>query len=43
MVSILTALLTYPHERVFEVLNIHREPIRVLVNGVEYSVDYINC
>ena len=42
-VSILTALLTYPPKQVLEVLNIRREPIRVLVNGMEYSVDYLNC
>ncbi len=42
LVSILTPLLTYPPKKVLEVLNIHREPIRVLVNGEEYSVDYLN-
>ncbi len=41
-VSILTPLLTYPPGKVLDVLNIRREPIKVVVNGTEYSVDYLN-
>ena len=42
-VSILTPLLLYPREKVLEVLNIRREPITVVVNGVECCVDYLEC
>ena len=41
-VSMLTPLLMSPPEKVLEALNIRREPIRVIVNGAEYSVDYLN-
>ncbi len=41
-VSILTPLMRYPREKVLEILNIRREPIKVIVNGAEYSVDYLN-
>jgi hypothetical protein len=41
-VSTLTPLLMYPPQKVLDVLNIRREPIRVIVNGAEYSVDYLN-
>ncbi|MCL4429687.1 MAG: WbqC family protein [Candidatus Bathyarchaeota archaeon] len=41
-VSILTPLLMYPPQRVLEILNIRREPIKVIVNGAEYSVNYLN-
>ncbi len=41
-VSILTPLLSYPPKKVLEALNIRREPIRVVVNGSEYCVDYLN-
>ena len=40
-VSILTPLLLYPREKVLEVLNIRREPITVVVNGVECCLDYL--
>ena len=40
-VSILTPLLLYPPEKVLAVLNIRREPIKVIVNGVECYVDYL--
>ncbi len=40
-VSILTPLLIYPPEKVLDILNIRREPIKVLVNGVECCVDYL--
>jgi hypothetical protein len=41
-VSILTPLLIYPPEKVLDVLNIRQEPIKVIVNGVEFSVNYLN-
>lgn len=41
-VSILTPLLTFEPEKVLDVLNIRREPIKVIVNGAEYCVDYLN-
>jgi len=41
-VSILTPLLMYEPGKVLEVLNIQREPIKVVVNGAEYSVEYLN-
>jgi hypothetical protein len=41
-VSILTPLLLYPPQKALEILNIRKEPIKVLVNGAEYSVDYLN-
>jgi hypothetical protein len=41
-VSILTPLLMYEPEKVLEVLNIRRQPIKVVVNGAEYSVEYLN-
>ena len=37
-VSILTPLLLYPTEKVLNVLNIRREPIRAVVNDVECSI-----
>ena len=42
-VSILTPInaLCTP-EKVLEILNIKKEPIKVMVNGAEYSVDYLN-
>jgi hypothetical protein len=41
-VSILTPLMMYPAKQVLEILNIRREPIKVIVNGAEYSVNYLN-
>ncbi|MCL5949832.1 MAG: WbqC family protein [Candidatus Bathyarchaeota archaeon] len=41
-VSILTPLLLYPREKVLDVLNIRREPIKVIVNGIECCGDYLN-
>jgi hypothetical protein len=41
-VSILTPLLKYEPAKVLEILNIRREPIKVVVNGAEYSVEYLN-
>lgn len=41
-VSTLTPLLMYPPEKVLDALNIRREPTRVIVNGAEYSIDYLN-
>ena len=41
-VSILTPLMLYPPQKVLEILNIRRELIKVLVNGEEYSVNYLN-
>ncbi len=41
-VSILTPLLMYSREKVLDALNIRREPIKVIVNGTECSVDYLN-
>ncbi len=41
-VSILTPMLLYPPEKVLPILNIKKEPIKVIVNGAEYSVDYLN-
>jgi hypothetical protein len=41
-VSILTPLLMYTPEKVLDVLEIRREPVKVMVNGVECSVDYLN-
>ncbi len=41
-VSILTPLLLYQPEEALEILNIRKEPIKVVVNGAEYSVDYLN-
>ena len=40
-VSILTPLLLYPRDKVLDILNIRREPIKVIVNGVECCVDYL--
>jgi hypothetical protein len=40
-VSILTPLMLCPPGKVLDVLNIRREPIRVVVDGVECSVDYL--
>ena len=42
-VSILTPLLMHPREKVLDVLNIRREPIKVMVNGVICSVEYLNA
>jgi hypothetical protein len=39
-VSILTPLMLFAPEKVLEILNIKKEPIKVMVNGAEYSVDY---
>jgi hypothetical protein len=41
-VSILTPLLLYPPQKALDILNIRREPIKVIINGAEYSVDYLN-
>ncbi len=41
-VSILTPLLLYPPENVLDILNIRREPIRVIANGKECRVDYLS-
>jgi hypothetical protein len=41
-VSILTPLLLHPPEKALEILNIRKEPIKVVVNGAEYSIDYLN-
>ncbi len=41
-VSILTPLLLYPHEKVLDVLNIRREPIKAIVNGVECCLDNLD-
>ena len=41
-VSILTPLMLYAPQKVLERLNIKKEPIKVMVNGAEYSVDYLN-
>lgn len=41
-VSMLTPIMQHPPEKVLEVLNIVREPIKVIVNGAEYSADYLN-
>jgi hypothetical protein len=41
-VSILTPLLLFPPQKALEALNIRREPIKVVVNGAEYSIDYLN-
>jgi hypothetical protein len=41
-VSMLTPIMQYQPEKVLEVLNIVREPIKVIVNGAEYSADYLN-
>jgi hypothetical protein len=41
-VSMLTPLLMHPPEKVLEVLNIRREPIKVIVNDAEYSAEYLN-
>jgi hypothetical protein len=46
-VSILTPLLLYPPKVALETLNIRKEPVRVVVNGAEFSVhynnSYLNC
>jgi hypothetical protein len=42
MVSTLTPILQYPPQKVLELLKIVREPIKVIVNGTECSVDYLN-
>jgi hypothetical protein len=41
-VSILTPLLMYSPEKVLETLNIRPEPIKVVVNGKECQVSYLN-
>jgi hypothetical protein len=41
-VSMLTPIMQFPPHKVLEVLNIVREPIKVIVNGAEYSADYLN-
>jgi hypothetical protein len=41
-VSILTPLLLYPPQEALEILNIRREPIKVVVNGAQYCIDYLN-
>ena len=41
-VSMLTPILQFPPEKVLSLLNIVREPIKVIVNGAEYSADYLN-
>jgi hypothetical protein len=41
-VSMLTPIMTYPPEKVLNMLNIVREPIKVIVNGAEYNADYLN-
>jgi hypothetical protein len=42
-VSMLTPIMQYPSQKVLEILNIVQEPIKVIVNGAEYSADYLNC
>ncbi|MCW4001063.1 MAG: WbqC family protein [Candidatus Bathyarchaeota archaeon] len=41
-VSMLTPIMKYPADKVLEVLNIRREPIKVIINGTEYSANYLN-
>jgi hypothetical protein len=41
-VSMLTPIMLYPPEKVLSMLNIVREPIKVIVNGAEYSANYLN-
>lgn len=41
-VSMLTPIMQFSPETVLDILNIVREPIKVIVNGAEYSADYLN-
>jgi hypothetical protein len=41
-VSILSPLLLYGPQKVLEILQIKKEPIKVKVNGTQYSIDYLN-